>query len=420
MTHTNPMAIALASKRGSSPSWPLTLFGLVSASTIVLLALGDLTGRLVWSGGFLVLTALALLVWARGGRLGGAAALLLGVVGLVNGIGIGLRWLEAGAVTWKTVVGMLALVTGTTLTVWGLIRLTKGMRSVPRVISGILAFAAVVILTWTLTPAIIASNVPPVDDRVPMTLDPDGTQVTYTSADGVRLWGWYVPPPEGKVAIVRHGSGSTASDVTRQAQVLVANGFGVLMTDARGHGRSEGAGSDFGWFGEEDIAAAVDFLAGRPEVDSSRIAILGISMGGEEAIGAAGSDDRVAAVVAEGATARTDADKIWLIDEYGWRGWIQVRLEWLQYSLADLLTDATKPRSLAIAAALADPTPILMITGGGVPDEAKAASHIQAASPGNVSVWSVPGAGHIQGLATTPIDWERVVVGFLDAAMRRH
>jgi pimeloyl-ACP methyl ester carboxylesterase len=234
--------------------------------------------------------------------------------------------------------------------------------------------------------------------------------------DGVRLWAWYVPPIDGKVVVLRHGAGSTAADVRFQASVLVDNGYGVLITDARGHGHSDGAAMDFGWHGNEDIAAAVTFLSRQPEVDAGRIGVVGMSMGGEEAIGAIGFDDRIRAVVAEGATARTDADKAWLEDEYGWRGWIQLRLEWLQYTVADLLTEAEKPESLASSARRASPRPILMITAGLAPDEQHAARFVAAGNE-NVKIWTVPDAGHIQGITTAAEDWERVVVEFLDEAL---
>lgn len=173
---------------------------------------------------------------------------------------------------------------------------------------------------------------------------------------------------------------------------------------------------DFGWHGDEDVAAAVTFLAQQPEVDGGRIGVVGMSMGGEEAIGAMAADVRISAVVAEGASARTDADKVWFEERYGWRGWIQVRLEWLQYTVADLLTGADKPGSLASAAQASSPRPILLITAGESAAELGSAEHIGAAAD-NVTIWAVPGAGHIQGLSAAPGEWEDRVVGFLDAAL---
>jgi len=65
---------------------------------------------------------------------------------------------------------------------------------------------------------------------------------------------------------------------------------------------------DFGWYGEADVSAGVSYLAGRSDVDEGRIAVVGLSMGGEEAIGAAAAR-RIRAVVAEGATNRAFADR---------------------------------------------------------------------------------------------------------------
>ncbi|MFZ0012578.1 MAG: alpha/beta fold hydrolase, partial [Acidimicrobiia bacterium] len=228
---------------------------------------------------------------------------------------------------------------------------------------------------------------------------------------------WYAPSTNGATVILRHGAGSDASSVFPQAGVLAAHGFGVLVTDARGHGRSQGRAMEFGWFGDLDIGAAVDFLVAQPEVDAGKIAVVGMSMGGEEAIGAIGSDPRIAAVVAEGATARTDADKRWLAEVYGFRGRIQLGLEWAQYSVTDLLTDASKPLPLANAARSAAPRPILLIAGGEMADEVHVIDYLNEQAGGNVSTWTVGDAGHIEGLATDPAGWEEEVVGFLETAL---
>ena len=53
-------------------------------------------------------------------------------------------------------------------------------------------------------------------------------------------------------------------------------------------------------------------LTHRQEVDPDRIGAVGLSMGGEEALGAAASDLRIRAVVAEGALWRGSMDAGWL------------------------------------------------------------------------------------------------------------
>jgi len=316
------------------------------------------------------------------------------------------------------VLGLLALVAGILLVGFGLARIGRNLPSWALVALRTFLVLLVALVVWTLTPAVIATYVPPITHGTgPEELGIDARDVRFTAEDGTELFGWYVPPMEGKIAVLRHGAGSTASDVLPQARVLLDNGYGVLLTDARGHGSSGGTGMDFGWHGDADIAAAIDFLTTQPEVDPDRIVVVGLSMGGEEAIGAVAADGRVAAVVAEGASARTEADKAWLADTYGWRGWVQIRLEWVQHALTDLLTAASKPGSLAESAAVASPRPILMITAGNVTDEANAARHVQAAADGNVSVWAVPGANHIGGLAVAPEEWEETVITFLDSAI---
>ena len=235
--------------------------------------------------------------------------------------------------------------------------------------------------------------------------------------DGVTLEGWWFPGANGAAVVLRHGAGSTRADVLEHAAVLVDAGYGVLVTDARGHGGSSGRGMDLGWYGELDTRAAVDLLATRPDVAPDRIAVVGLSMGGEEAIGAAGDDPRIAAVVAEGATGRTAADKEWLADQYGAAGVVQGLLDRITYGLIDLLTPVAPPPALSSSVAASETTPILLIAAGDVADEGFVAGRLRAVAPERVEVWEVPASGHVSALATAPDEWRERVVGFLDAAL---
>lgn len=398
----------------SSPIVGLTLLG----ACLVVLADAKLGRQSTWLAVGVVAAVAALALWQRDGRAAGWMALIVGAAGLMAGIGIGLRRLAAEAVDTRAVVATVALIVALAVVAAGIHRIVGHLPRLPAISWGSLLVVAVVLAVWTLTPAIIATNVPELTHgaAAPADFGFDAREVRFEAADGVELWAWYSPPPAGKVVVLRHGAGSTASDVLAHASVLVDSGYGVLLTDARGHGLSEGTAMDFGWHGNVDIEAAVTFLLAQPEVDPDSIGVVGLSMGGEEAIGAAANDDRIAVVVAEGATARIDADKEWLVDEYGFRGWTQTKLEWIQYAFAGLLTDARKPQSLASAARDASPRPILLIIGGRAYDEASAAQHI-AAGNSNVTIWAVPDAGHIQGLAVAPEEWQSRVVGFLDRAL---
>lgn len=242
--------------------------------------------------------------------------------------------------------------------------------------------------------------------------------VTFPTPDGVLLAGWYVSSRTGAAVVLRHGAGSTRSDVLAQAAALARHGFGVLLTDARGHGRSCGRAMDFGWYGDLDVAGAVSFLERQPAVDARRIGAVGLSMGGEEVVGAAAADTRIRGVVAEGATGRAAADLGWLDDRYGLRGaFTQAWKGLLTFRLADALTAAHPPRSLRSSVAAAAPRPVLLITAGDVAEEAAAADFIRSGSTSTVTVWEVPATGHTRGIATHPQEWEQRVVEFLEQAL---
>ena len=181
--------------------------------------------------------------------------------------------------------------------------------------------------------------------------------VEVTAADGVTLSGWYVPSGNEAAVVLLPGSGSTRTSVLDHAVVLARHGYGVLLFDPRGHGGSEGDAMEFGWYGEQDISAAVDFLQQQPDLDPHRIGAVGLSLGGEEAIGALAADSRIRGVVAEGATNRVLADKAWLADAHGLRGRIQLAVDSVTYGLTALLTDAPAPISLGDAVAAGHPAP---------------------------------------------------------------
>ena len=88
------------------------------------------------------------------------------------------------------------------------------------------------------------------------------------------------------------------------ARRLSETGRAVLIFDYRGFGRSEGTAEVVRPADQvEDIAAAVSFVSAFAEVDSARLALVGISLGGSNAISAAAIDPRVTAVVAISAPA---------------------------------------------------------------------------------------------------------------------
>jgi dienelactone hydrolase len=215
--------------------------------------------------------------------------------------------------------------------------------------------------------------------------------------------------------LVLPGAGSTRPAVLGQAAVLARHGYGALLLDGRGHGRSSGHTMDFGWWGGQDIAAALSFLDRQPGVRPGKIALLGESMGGEQALAAMGTDPRIRAVIGEGVTGQQLADHGWMM--HGLTGVLDTGMEWVQYTAAGLIGGAPRPMSIPQAIRAAAPRPVLIIAGGAVTSEPTAARWFQAASPATVHIWVVPHAGHTQGLATAPRAWAAHVISFLNNAL---
>jgi dienelactone hydrolase len=105
-------------------------------------------------------------------------------------------------------------------------------------------------------------------------------QVVTAEVDGVPIR--YVAPRESDgapVVLVAHGYAGTANMMRGYANSLASAGYAVATWDFAGHGANEtplGARENQL---AQDIASVVEFVRSRPEVDASRVAILGHSMG---------------------------------------------------------------------------------------------------------------------------------------------
>jgi pimeloyl-ACP methyl ester carboxylesterase len=343
------------------------------------------------------------------------AALLtvLGLVAAAGGAGAGIRFLQKTGLSAGTVGGFALLALGLVLLglgTAGLWRRTRRWHRLWFVPAAVLLLAA----GWSVAFAVMVTLVPPTRSLPADPADQALAEVEVRADDGVRLSAWWGPGDNGAAVVLLHGAGENRAATLPQAAVLAEHGFGVLLLDARGHGRSAGRGMDLGWYGDLDLRGAVDFVLDQDGVE--HVGLLGLSMGAEQAIGFAAADPRIEAVVAEGATGRTAADKAaWLPG--GVPGAVQRSWDRLTYALVDLFTPSSPPIALADAVATANGTPFLLITAGSEPDEASAAEALAAAAPDRVTVWPVPAATHTHALQAEPREWARRVTGFLESAL---
>ena len=350
-------------------------------------------------------------------KLSAAVAAVVGGFATAVGAGIGIRHLMKTGLTATTVLGLALLVCGLALLTFAGVVGWRALHRWQRLWLLPITLVALLVI-WPVAEGTMLGLAPRADLG---SLTPAAQGLTYGdvgfgTSDGVLLSAWYVPSTNHAAVVAVPGAGSARTGTLDQAAVLAGHGYGVLMVDPRGQGRSGGQAMDAGWYGERDITAAVAFLQHQPGVDPNRIGVLGLSMGGEEAIGAAAADPAIRAVVAEGATHRTAADK----DGYlpgGITGTIQRGIDKLTYRTAALFSSAPEPRTLHSAITRAPRTPFLLIAGGNAIDEPEAVAYLRTAAPDRVQTWTVSGASHTQALTTAPDEWTARVTAFLDRAL---
>lgn len=117
----------------------------------------------------------------------------------------------------------------------------------------------------------------------------DGERITVTASDGVTLHGWYLPPDPAPAGgglapglIWFYGNMETIAGITPILRAFRPPGIGMVILDYRGYGESEGSATEEGVY--RDAEAAWKYLAGRPQIDSTRIAVYGRSIGSAVAL----------------------------------------------------------------------------------------------------------------------------------------
>ena len=105
--------------------------------------------------------------------------------------------------------------------------------------------------------------------------------VSFETADGLRLRGWFVPAGGASTAVlVLNGNAGNRSDRAPLAAALAREGIAVLLFDYRGYGGNPGGPTEAGLL--RDARAARAYLASR--VAEDRIAYFGESLGAAVAV----------------------------------------------------------------------------------------------------------------------------------------
>ncbi len=135
----------------------------------------------------------------------------------------------------------------------------------------------------------------------------DVEPVTFETSDGLVLGGWFFatsgPPPRVTVLVFNGNAGNRAHRGPL-ATALHRHGLQVLLVDYRGYGGNPGTPTEKGL--DVDARAARAYLAGRPDVDRSRLVYFGESLGTAVAVKLAVAHPPAALVLRSPFTSMTD------------------------------------------------------------------------------------------------------------------
>jgi dienelactone hydrolase len=339
-------------------------------------------------------------------------ALVLGALAVVAG-GIAAAHAAGPGPEGDDWTGLLLLPAGAALCLLGAAVLWRSRRRTGRawLRRALIAIGAVLAVYWILLPFAIAyvATHNPREAVEPADLGRPYEEVSLETSDGLRLAGWYVPSENGAAVLVFPGRSGTVEE----ARMLAEHGYGVLLLDRRGQGESEGDPNAFGWGGTEDVAAAIDWLKERPDVEEGRVGGLGLSVGGELLLQAAAEGVEVGAVVSEGAGTRSIREDL----IRGPAGWPSLPTAAALTAATALLSWDAPPPSLEELVGRITPTPILLVYAGHGQGGEDLSPDYFAAAGDPKELWEIPEAGHTGGLAARPQEYEERVVGFLDRAL---
>ena len=103
-------------------------------------------------------------------------------------------------------------------------------------------------------------------------------EVWFRSADGMKLFGWYVEQPTTSAVLLWcHGNAGNMTHRLGNLQALYRLGLSVFLFDYRGYGRSQGRPSEDGLYA--DAVGAYDHLLRVRRVKPERMVIFGRSLG---------------------------------------------------------------------------------------------------------------------------------------------
>jgi fermentation-respiration switch protein FrsA (DUF1100 family) len=238
--------------------------------------------------------------------------------------------------------------------------------------------------------------------------------VTVTSADGLKLVGWFIPSQNDAVIILQHGYKSTREELLNEAEMLYRHGYGLLLTTVRAHDYSDGEMITFGMYEEQDMEAWYQYLLTRNEIDPDRIGMLGNSFGGMLVIQYAAQNHNIKAVVADSAFSSlndTVSTSVTYFTDLPAFPFAPLIVYWAERETGFKTEDIDATRWIAQIS----PRPVFLMQGGAdVVISANSGQRLYDAAGEPKELWFEPALGHVDFDSDVPEEFEERIVEFFD------
>jgi len=134
--------------------------------------------------------------------------------------------------------------------------------------------------------------------------------VTFETADGLPLHGWFASPAQsnGATVLIFNGNAGDRSSRAPLATALTRAGFSVLLFDYRGYGHNPGQPTEPGLVA--DARAARQYVSSRADVDPVRLVYFGESLGAAVAVALAVEQPPAALVLRSPFTSLADMARL--------------------------------------------------------------------------------------------------------------
>jgi uncharacterized protein len=235
-----------------------------------------------------------------------------------------------------------------------------------------------------------------------------------TTADGLRLVGWFVPSGNGASVILVHGYKDHRGSMLQLADVLHRHGYGLLILSIRAHDLSDGELITFGHFEMQDLDAWYAYEIAHAGVDQNEIGIFGASMGGSLALQYSARNPRIAAVVADSAFSSlpdTVATSVKFFTGLPPFPFAPMILFWTEREAGYDASEIDAKRWIPQIS----PRPVFLMQGDAdVVVSPQSGERLYEAAGEPKEFWHEADVGHAQFLQKHPAEFERRVTGFYD------